>query len=144
MAHALNAPATYETDEGEAGLYGPTNAPNLDVRSKLIRSKERFAGQIIPACPFKCREKQMDAQGYCKHLVGFTIPDSEPLMYEPFKERVDAKGKETGYRFTDGSDPRPVKKKDELVRITTSYRVYREEGEPVDTVGPLIEEKKEK
>jgi hypothetical protein len=66
-------------------------------------------------CPFGCRmdDEGVDQNGYCRHLVGFTNDGKtmEPLVKHRFHQSHGA--------------PQPVRKDDVLVRVTVSYRVYR-------------------
>ena len=60
----------------------------------------------------------LDQNGYCRHLIGFTVPGSKKVF-----ERMGVK---EGQRIVDGRHKETVKPGDKLVRITTSYRVYRD------------------
>jgi len=125
------------SDEADDGLYGPERPPSKDRRSKLVRSKEKYPGQVVNACPklpgFNCRDDELDEQMYCKHLVGFTDPDDESIYY-PFKFRplldkngnpIESKSTARRYRFTDGEDPQPVLPADRKVQASNCFRVYR-------------------
>lgn len=118
MAAIALAPV-YEANDEDDGLYRPEVAPKKDTRSKLIRSKEKYAGHVINACPFDRNDGHLDEQAYCDHLVGFTDMD-DPTIYYPIKTRPGGR-----FRFVDGTDPQPVLENDVTVRITTCYRVYR-------------------
>ncbi len=130
----MNAPRTLIADDADegAGLYGPALVPEKDTRSKLLRSKERYPGQVINVCRtagFGCSDADLDEQFYCKHLVGFTDPD-DPETFYPVKERLgttqDGKlSRNKRLRYTDGDDPQPVLPTDKKVRVSTCFRVYR-------------------
>ena len=103
--------------------------------SPLMKAKNRsMKGQVVAACPYGCTVEKMDEHGYCKHLVGFT---SDCNKYEPMK-RVNGKRVVQckmvpleGQTSEEGEplmvpqleDVRPT---DKLVRISVSYRVYRD------------------
>ncbi len=93
-----------------------------DHRSALQRAKAKAAqGEVVNFCPFGCDTPHLDEHGYCPHLVGFT---ANGRTYEPRVRRED------GRIITDGSQPRKVKAGDQLVRITSSSRVYRAVPDP--------------
>lgn len=127
-----------ETDEADDGLYGPEKPPKKDQRSKLVKSKERYAGQIVNACPFGCKDTELDEQMFCRHLVGFTDQDDPTIFYPmEYRQRYDKDGKplvtkdgkvskSKRHRFVNGEDPQDVLKGDKLVRVSISHRVYRD------------------
>jgi hypothetical protein len=87
-------------------------------QSKLMRAKARANrnNQTVNACPFGCEDHNLDQNGYCYHLVGFS-PDGktmEPMVLE------------NGQRKVKGKLRQPLKKGDKLVKITTNFRVYRD------------------
>ncbi len=105
------------------------NANELDLRKKppsmsaLQRAKRTAAqGEVVNFCPFGCDGPDLDEHGYCPHLVGFT---TDGRTYEP-RVRRSADGR----IITDGSRPKKIQSGDQLVRITTSARVYRRESSP--------------
>lgn len=106
--------------------YGPDLAPKLDLRSELLKAKEKYAGLPVIACPFGCKEKDLDEQEYCKHTAGFTDPN-EPGLFYPMKPRPDPRGGPSRFRFVDGADPQVVEDTDVLVEISAAAgaRVYR-------------------
>ena len=77
-------------------------------------------GESPNFCPFGCQSEQLDENGYCRHLVGFTVP-GEPHHFEPLAPPDAA-----GYRTVRGARREPVRKGDRLVQITVSSRVYRD------------------
>ncbi len=94
-------------------------------------------GEKINFCPFGCEDGDLDDNGYCRHLIGFT---NDGKLYEPMVRRkgqrvvqVEREMSEAGLdeegnmQYTQGP-PRllPVVKGDKLERITTSSRVYRD------------------
>lgn len=123
-------PIREQTDDNDEGLYLPERLPNKDLRSKLLRSKEANGGEKVNACPFGCRESDLDAESYCKHVVGFTDPEDE-TVYQPIKLRKMPLGvRGTPFRFVDGHDPQMVEPADRLVKISTCSRVYRPHPRP--------------
>ncbi len=109
----------------------PAATPKKDLRSDLIKAKAVAGGLVVNACPFGCEEHELDAEGYCKHLVGFTLPGSTN-MFEPIKSRVDRNGKTTEYKFIDGKDPQTVQAGDVVEPVTVSARVYRKTQEQAE------------
>lgn len=75
-------------------------------------------GERVNFCPFGCKDEQLDDNGYCVHLVGFT---TDGKVMEPMG--MDAQGK----RKVFGSKSQEVLPDDKLVRITVSSRVYRQD-----------------
>ncbi len=117
------------------------------ILSPLMRAKSQCQnGEKVNACPFGCEIEQIDDQGYCRHLVGFTIPGSEtefePLVLRRGRRVIQVAREKVlmGELAEDGKedwhwgDPiyETVQKGDQLVRITTCCRVYRD----VDKVKP--------
>ncbi len=90
--------------------------------SDLMRAKaQNRTGEKVNFCPFGCEEADLDDHGYCKHLVGFT---NDQKNYEPMREGKNRDGSPAA-RKVFGNESKPVLKTDQLVQITTSYRVYR-------------------
>ena len=113
-------------------------AMRKDNLSDLMRAKSRTTnGEKVNACPFGCTFTQLDENGYCHHLIGFT---NDGVNYEPMKKVagrrvVQVATKEVGEEIDpeDGTAVKilqPVLEKiqawDKLVQITVSSRVYRE------------------
>lgn len=81
-------------------------------------------GDKVNACPFGCTMEDLDDNGYCDHLVGFTNDGKtlEPMILDP----------KTGKRIVrvplkDGKPQLlPVLKGDQLEPISVSSRVYRD------------------
>lgn len=90
--------------------------------SKLMYLKAHTdQGQQVNLCPFGCAPDELDENGYCRHLVGFSRGKE---MFEP-NEPVTV-GYHT-YMRTNGKTPKPILKTDHLERITCNYyRVYRD------------------
>lgn len=85
--------------------------------SPLMKRKARLlSGHVANVCPFGCENQHLDDNGYCFHLVGFT---NDKKTLEPL---VTIKGR----RVNDSRKKELVRKTDKLMRITTSYRVYRD------------------
>jgi hypothetical protein len=119
-----------------------------DMRSELIKAQAVAMGRKVNACPFhdadgakKCQERHLDEHGYCRHLVGFS---NDGKTYEPMvrnamgKRIVRPKMIEVEEIDSYDDDGKPVMAKilkptlskvrpgDVLVRISTSFRVYRD------------------
>lgn len=98
----------------------PRQAPpdkRVAPKSELMAAKARAStGEKVNACPFGCELQDLDDNGYCSHLVGFTNDGKtfEPMMKDSRDRRV-----------VQGDHPEPVLRSDVLVQITTSSRVYR-------------------
>lgn len=99
--------------------------------------------EVVNACPFGCGVQQLDENGYCKHLVGFTNDQKsyEPMVRKGGRRVVQCRMEPTGEVHPDEGEPllapklERVRDTDKLVQITTSYRVYRD----VDGAGERIE-----
>lgn len=104
-------------------------------------------GEIVNFCPFRCPDHHLDELGYCRHLVGFTKQGRLDEEGRPVKDvRSRATGKVRlmdvcmppdagGRRVTLGGGRgaavdhrKPLEKGDVLIRITNTWRVYREAG----------------
>ncbi len=109
--------------------------------SPLMRAKQQAQnGEKVNACPFGCTIEDLDDQGYCRHLVGFTIPGNrklyEPLVMKRGRRVVQvARDKmKMGELAEDGQEDwvwgppqyEQVQKTDTLIDITCSARVYRD------------------
>lgn len=110
----------------EVGLEATRKKDNL---SDLMRAKARcLTGEKVNACPYGCDMEDIDDNGYCKHLVGFTNDGKgmEPMVMDDRGRRMVRVKSE----ITDEGKTRrllePVLKTDKLVKITVSSRVYRE------------------
>lgn len=109
-----------------------------DFRSDLMKAKAKtLNGEKVNACPFGCTVAQLDENGYCHHLVGFT---NDGKTYEPMRKVGDRRVVQVTTKEVreeiDPEDGTPVKimepvpelvqNGDVLVPITVSSRVYRE------------------
>ena len=120
------------------------NAP-LDTRSELVKAQSRAVRGKVNACPFGCGFSKLDENGYCRHLIGFSNDQKtfEPMVYDPHTGRrvVKVARRETGQNPVAWNDdgvpvmeavfelvPEKIQPDDVLVRITSSYRVYRDVG----------------
>src|SRR5580658_7945052 len=126
--------------------------PHLDNRSELLKLQGRTVKGKVNACPFGCGFKDLDEAGYCVHLIGFTDNGKtyEPMVRETVLDKRTGKLRATGRKVvrcrmvqvgtvpeldpeTDETVMVPIfepiqeklQKGDQLVRISTSYRVYR-------------------
>lgn len=97
----------------------PVQARSANLSDLMLAKNRVTDGDKVNACPFGCQVPDLDENGYCRHLVGFA--DGDLTKFEPLRGP-----NEFGHRVVDGSDPQPVLRSDRLVRITTSYRVYRD------------------
>lgn len=95
------------------------------------------AGKKVNACPFGCKDQQLDQHGYCRHLVGFTDGESDqyyfPMKMGPGGRRIVLPRTEVDEDLScEGEEPvlkpvrEPVKPGDLLVKITSCSRVYRD------------------
>lgn len=87
----------------------------------MVAQSKATTGEKVNFCPFGCEEDDIDANGYCDHVVGFT---NDGKTYEPMvkDERIGRRV----VRVPKSGDLPKVQKGDKLVPITTSSRVYRE------------------
>jgi hypothetical protein len=121
-----------------------------DQRSKLLQAQAKATeGEKVNFCPYGCEDYQLDEHGYCNHLIGFT---NDKKLFEPMvkvkggRRRVKVPMAATGEFIIDeevdeDGNIKPVKtpvyrpqlspvlKTDELVQISSSYRVYRQAEE---------------
>jgi hypothetical protein len=87
-----------------------------DDRSRLMSAKGKAAsGEKPNFCPHGCTDEELDDNGYCRHLIGFT---TDGKIMEPMV--TDARGR----RYVDGSKSSAVPPGSTLERITTCHRVY--------------------
>lgn len=123
--------------------HGPQqrSANHSDLMKALGRAS---VGEKVNFCPFGCQEQHLDDHGYCRHLVGFTLP-GDPTKYEPMVKRngkrvvqvprpkVKVGADEEGDVFEDGPPQyQDVLPGDQLVRITHCSRVYRDQPQPAE------------
>lgn len=112
--------------------------PHGSKLSPLMYAKARAkSGNKVNACPFGCKTQQLDQHGYCRHLVGFTVPGNDqyyyPMHMGPGGRRVVKPRTERDDELSvEGEEPvlktvaEPVKEGDQLVLITSCSRVYRD------------------
>lgn len=130
--------------------------PQADPRSEFLQKLYKAGGHAargrVNACQFGCKEKDLDENGFCRHLVGFS-PDGrnfEPMVKETRVDRITGLKVLTGRRITKPRmvqvdeiveydaergvgikmpvykpEMEKVRKGDVLVRISSGYRVYR-------------------
>lgn len=125
------------------------HAPETDTRSELLKAKGRAISGKVNACPFGCSFQQLDDHGYCRHLIGFSNDKKtfEPMIRDPItgKRVVRCKSRVTKEIAEWDDDGKPVMMPishpvldhvlpgDALVRISISYRVYRDVGKTGQT-----------
>ncbi len=112
-------------------LFVPTEQPTKDMRSKLIRSKEAAGSMVVNACPYGCRIDELNEEGYCRHIVGFTDPDDSdyyfPVTPVPPIGRGDKQIQLLRERKIDGTQRKKCLNNEALEhkeRGTTCFRVY--------------------
>lgn len=88
--------------------------------SPLMQAKLKASlGSVVNFCPYGCEVGELDDNGYCYHLVGFT---TDGVFYEPLRLKLN------GERFTDGTMKQRVRASDKVIQITVSHRVYRKDA----------------
>ena len=95
-----------------------------DTRSDLMKAvtaSSMSRDEPPNFCPYGCEAHELDDNGYCQHLIGFTNGGD---FYEP--RAINAHGRE----FVSGVAKKPMKKGFFRERITTSARVYSRRGNP--------------
>lgn len=134
------------------GIIALEERASLDTRSELMKAKGRAKG-VVNVCPYGCDLVHLDEHGYCRHLVGFTTDRKsyEPLVREMRLDPATGKQYFTGRRVIrqvmkqvdevvdhDDETGKPIITKvgvpqrpavlpgDRLIRVTISYRVYRD------------------
>jgi hypothetical protein len=112
----------------------------------MKRLTKASMGEAVNFCPYGCTDDQLDGNGYCRHLIGFTNDQKfyEPLIFLPGGERVvRVPMKETGevIRLPDVTKEmkkkpvlQPIREGDKLEQITVSYRVYRDVDKDLEKV----------
>ena len=106
-----------------------------DPRSDLMKAKAKNSQKnTVNACPFGCQLEDLDDQGYCHHLVGFTCwgPQGEDKkmmeVFEPpqmpYPEGSKNRNLLLGHRCVNGKKRVPIPKGAQLVKITVCSRVY--------------------
>lgn len=112
--------------------------PHGSKLSPLMYAKARTkSGHKVNACPFGCTMQQLDQNGYCRHLVGFTVPGDDKYYYPQVRtgggRRIVKPRTVVDEELScDGEEPimktvaEPVKDGDLLVLITSCHRVYRD------------------
>lgn len=123
---------------GATEIGVPERVRRKHLSDLMRRHAENTTGGVVNACPYGCEDEELDENGYCPHLIGFATPndklhEKKPSMYEPLVQngehkivvgfKRDAAGKRVPNLF-------PLLKGDKIVRITTSYRVYRDVSDP--------------
>jgi len=118
----------------------PKSANHSPLMRKIMKAS---ANDVVNFCPHGCGLDELDENGHCYHLVGFTTDKKkfEPMVKNDrgrFVVRVRMGRNAMGKRVPILEDVLPG---DKLVRITTSYRVYRNVSAPIYAGDePLVEE----
>jgi hypothetical protein len=115
-----------------------------DGRSELLKIQE-VEGANANVCPFGCPDDELDENGYCFHLVGFS-PDGRKLELN----QVDADGRirtkaplrKVNGRFVLVHDAKVDRSKHVLVPVVKggSCRVYENIPRPADYPEPVSDE----
>lgn len=142
------------TMEAETGM-DLLNKEKKVLSPLMLAKKNAKNGQKVNACPFGCTVAKLDEMGYCHHCIGITLPGSqkefEPMIRRRGRRVVQVQREKilTGETGADG-DPEyewgpphyeRVLPTDVLVRITSSYRVYRENAPEPTRLPPPAEVK---
>ena len=101
-------------------LYRPKSANHSPL---MIALSKASIGDPPNFCPYGCTPAELDENGYCDHLIGFTIPGDEKQM-EPRKVRPQFQNA----WYVSGKAKQPVPVGSELRKITVSSRVYHRDG----------------
>lgn len=107
----------------------PAKARSANL-SPLMKAKAKAkSGKVVNFCPFGCADAELDTHGYCGHLIGTTNePRSnqyEPMVYDEARGHRITKVRTKIFRGREVPVLEKMQSGDKLVRITTSYRVYR-------------------
>lgn len=105
--------------------HGPRGGKKANLSPLMTALESAQEGEVVNACPFGCQDEELDRLGSCVHHVGTTLPvprDQAPTHFETLEE-PDLQGN----RRTNGKNVQKVRKGDKLFRITSCYRVYREQ-----------------
>lgn len=74
---------------------------------------------VVNYCPFGCPMEALGANGYCKHLAGFT---NDGNTYEPIEDQIGRHGEKTGHKLVNGQHRQPVQKTDQKINPTFQQR----------------------
>jgi hypothetical protein len=95
-----------------------------DLMKRRVELEPR--GVKVNACPFGCETHDLDDNGLCQHVVGYT---NETLGMTRMEVCLPANPADRRRRRSvSGAMIEKVKPTDVKVRITTDYRVYRAGG----------------
>jgi hypothetical protein len=113
-----------------------------DPRSPLMKAKAKAKiGQVINVCPYGCKGRQLDENGYCRHLVGFTRDKEtyEPMVMRKGRRRIEVPMRGTGeFQLGEDKEGNPIEEEimepdlprmqpgDKICRVSDCYRVYRD------------------
>ena len=106
-----------------------------ELQQEDLRTDFQFAqaacknGNVVNCCKkrgFGCEDHELDANGYCRHLVGWTCKEDDN-RYVPYVDRIGKDGKVRG-RELDGTQALDVLSTDRLVCLAAGLvsRVYRD------------------
>lgn len=114
----------------EFNRFLPQDVAVEDHRTDFQKAQAALRnGHVLNCCKtdgFGCPDEALWEHGYCRHLVGFTLP-GDNKVFHPIKERGKTGSKSSSFKFIDGDDPQPVLPSDKLVPVTEIFsRVYRD------------------
>jgi len=107
-----------------------------DGRTELLKAQSE-EGANVNFCPYGCNDEELDEQGYCFHLIGFS-PDGKKLernvVGEDGRVRTIAPVRKVNGRFSIVHTERVDRHKQILVPIVRggSFRVYEDIPRPAD------------
>lgn len=95
--------------------------------SPLMKAKMKAApGEVVNLCQFGCEDHHLDDHGRCCHVVGHCDPRGQkPVAGVIMYDELGQKPNQYGHRSNTGRVLK-TQKGDKFVRITSSYRVYRD------------------
>jgi hypothetical protein len=107
-----------------------------DGRTELVKAQAE-EGQTVNFCPFGCYDDELDEQGYCYHLIGFS-PNGKALERNQVgpdgRVRTIAPVRKVNGRFQIVHDERVDRRRHKLIPIVHggSFRVYEDVQRPAD------------
>lgn len=107
--------------------------PRANYSDLMAMKLSGLENDVVNVCSCGCPDEDLDENGYCDHLIGFTTDKKfvEP-MRKVYGQTPDGEQTESWRYVVDGSRQLPMPPGCKLVRITSSYRVYRAEPLQLD------------